>query len=210
MNTNFFDEDYYERGLESGKSFYENFRWIPELTIPFAMTMIDFLHIQRHQLILDYGCAKGYLVKAFRLLGREAWGVDISEYALKNVDESVKPFCHLPEKLESLHFDFCIAKDVFEHISVPKLREIMINLNSNKLFAIIPLGENNSYYAMVNNLDKSHIVCETADWWKDFFLSTMCWTLSHFSFRLEGIKDNYVQVPNAYGFFVLERTNTLL
>ena len=71
-----YNESYFERGLESGLSLYQNYRWIPELTIPMAMTIIDFLGIKRHQTILDFGCAKGFLVKAFRLLYRSAYGVD--------------------------------------------------------------------------------------------------------------------------------------
>lgn len=39
--------------------------------------------------VLDVGCAKGFLVKAFREQGIEAWGVDVSEYALSTAPEDV-------------------------------------------------------------------------------------------------------------------------
>ena len=32
----YFNEDYYERGAETGKSLYSHYRWMPELTIPMA------------------------------------------------------------------------------------------------------------------------------------------------------------------------------
>ena len=37
--------------------------------------------------VLDVGCAKGFLVKDFLDLGIDAYGLDISEYALKNCEE---------------------------------------------------------------------------------------------------------------------------
>ena len=34
----YFDEDYYERGAETGKSLYSHYRWMPELTIPMSVS----------------------------------------------------------------------------------------------------------------------------------------------------------------------------
>jgi len=39
--------------------------------------------------VLDVGCAKGFLVKAFKDQGIEAWGVDVSEYALSSAPNDV-------------------------------------------------------------------------------------------------------------------------
>lgn len=44
------------------------------------------------KMVLDVGCAKGYLVHYLRELGVDAWGCDWSEYALSCADEVVKPF----------------------------------------------------------------------------------------------------------------------
>src|SRR5256885_3044754 len=38
--------------------------------------------------VLDAGCAMGLLVEELRKRGIDAWGVDISEYAIAQVDES--------------------------------------------------------------------------------------------------------------------------
>lgn len=40
--------------------------------------------------VLDVGCAKGFMVKAFREQGIAAWGVDVSEYALSTAPEDVR------------------------------------------------------------------------------------------------------------------------
>ena len=82
------------------------------MTVPMAMTMIDYIAIKRGQSVLDIGCAKGYLVKAMRWLGREAWGCDISDYALEKADPEVKQF--LSKTLPKEYFHFAISKDTLE------------------------------------------------------------------------------------------------
>ena len=207
-----YDRDYYERGLETGKSCYQNYRWVPELTIPMAMAMIDLLGIKRGQTVLDYGCAFGFLVKALRLLGRKAWGVDISTYAIENADPSEHCFLkagnYLHGKaafLQSLHSDFCIAKDVFEHIPYSEIVEVFEWINADTMFAIIPLGENDKYRAPANNLDVTHKICKDETWWTNL-LEKNGWELQDFTFRIEGIKDSYYEKhPKAHGFFTLEK-----
>lgn len=201
MLHDLYDEDYYMRGLETGKSCYQNYRWMPELTISMAMVMIDLLGIKRGQTVLDYGCALGFLVRALRLLGRNARGIDISSYAIANAGES----CFL--KGVPFHSDFCIAKDVFEHIPKEELVETLEWIDADMMFAVIPLGENNKYRAPANNLDVTHKTCKDENWWKNFFYIN-AWKLLDFTFRVEGIKDSYYEkYPNAHGFFILEKAN---
>lgn len=42
--------------------------------------------------VLDVGCAKGFLVLAFRKMGIETWGVDISDYALSKAPREVQAY----------------------------------------------------------------------------------------------------------------------
>ena len=109
-----YNEDYFERGNELNISGYSNYRWIPELTIPLAFRIIELLQITREESILDYGCAKGYLVKALRLLYRDAYGYDISSYALQCAPNDVRKY--LTSNKEDLkgNYTWIIAKDVLE------------------------------------------------------------------------------------------------
>ena len=84
---NEFDENYYENGVITGKSCYVNYRWMPELTIKMAHSIIKYLNLNSNVKVLDYGCAKGFLVRALRLLDIDAYGCDISEYAINNADQ---------------------------------------------------------------------------------------------------------------------------
>lgn len=208
-----YDKTYFECGIESGVSLYQNYRWMPELTIPMTMTIIDFLGIKRHQTVLDFGCAKGFLVKALRLLYRKAYGVDASEYAIKNVDPDVERFCILKSgpcyanatASFPRSFDFCIAKDVLEHLEESELKLELYALPSDRLFAVIPLGEEARYRAPANDLDVTHRICEPESWWTGFFESEG-WTVKDLRLHLQGIKDHYYErFPNSHGFFTLER-----
>ena len=119
---------YYERGIQSGISLYTDFRWIPDLTIPMAMAIIDYLGIKRGQRILDYGCAKGYMVKALRWLGREAYGCDISDYALKSADHEITSF--LSKELPKTHFHYTVVKDTSEHMQTKDIKRLLTKLDS--------------------------------------------------------------------------------
>jgi len=211
--SSIYDAAYYECGIESGLSLYQNYRWVPELTIPMVMTIIDFLGIKRGQTVLDFGCAKGYAVKALRLLGRSGFGVDVSEYAIKCVDSDVKRFC-LHKKGPTYNdrklgfprsFDFCIAKDVFEHLSVFELSEELYTVPTDRIFAVIPLGEEGRFRAPANDLDVTHKICEPENYWADFF-TDQGWLVMDVRLQIQGIKDHYYDnFPTAHGFFTIER-----
>ena len=90
---NQFNEDYYEDGVRKGISGYEDYKWMPTRSIPEALDIKNNFHFKT---CVDYGCAKGFLVNALRLLGCEAYGEDISEYALTNCHPDVINYVSLP------------------------------------------------------------------------------------------------------------------
>lgn len=202
-----YDKNYFEYGIETGKSNYSRYRWIPELTIPMAMIMIDYLEIRPEHTILDFGCAKGFLVKAFRWLNRQAYGLDISKYAIENCDSEVKEYCRKNDPFFLIHerekFHFCIAKDVFEHIELSTLKNFLQSGIAHKYFAVIPLGRNSKFIAPANDLDITHVNCLTEGEWIDFFINAGC-SIDDFTYRINGIKDSYYEkYPRSHGFFTL-------
>jgi len=186
-----YDETYYENGLEAGVSCYEKYRWLPELTIPMCAEIIELLEIDREQTILDFGCAKGFMVKAFRMLHRQAWGYDISEYAHLTgcVSEYMVP------NLNN-HYDWVIAKDVFEHITPPELDIIIDCLNCNQIFAVVPLAANGKYMNPSDEKDVTHIIRENLGWWDTFMLQHFRIVESRLSFG--HLKNE--SPPNSQGF----------
>lgn len=171
---NLYDKDYFECGEETGRSLYTDYRWLPELTIPFCAELIARLGIHHVDTILDFGCAKGYMVKAFRLLHREAFGVDVSEYAVACAPEDVKPYITLIRSSGDIPlllnpYSWIIAKDVFEHVAYDELESLLRKLRtiSHCLFAIIPLGDGDKFLTAREEKDITHQIREGAPWWRD-------------------------------------------
>lgn len=201
--------DYFERGLEAGLSCYSNYKWLPELTTSLAMAYIDYLKLSRGHNILDFGCSKGFVTKALRLLHRKAWGCDISEYAINSADNETRKYLKIADKKIipfETNFDFIISKDVFEHIDEKDIDKILSTIykKSNNLFAIIPLGKDNKYIIPTYNLDKTHILAKDKDWWIDRFKKNG-WKLKRFSYNVQGIKESWSNFPNGNGFFLLTK-----
>jgi len=82
--------------------------------------------------VLDVGCAKGYLVEAFRAQGvAQAVGLDVSVYAVSQAEPAVRGRLMVGNLVEGLPLatgtcDVITAMDLFEHLTdpVPALQEI--------------------------------------------------------------------------------------
>lgn len=197
-----FNEDYFEKGLEAGVSCYSNYRWIPELTIPLAYRIIEYLHIEPNEKILDFGCAKGYLVYALRLLYREAYGYDISDYAVQCAPKEVQSY--LSQDLVGT-YDWIISKDVFEHIPYGEIVSILQKLHdmTTNMFCIVPLGDNGKYNIPAYEYDTTHIIRENLEWWKKTFIEAG-FEIIEAQYRVNFIKENWAKYDRGNGFFILK------
>ena len=173
MEKDFFDKSYYENGPQAAKSLYQNYRWMPELTIPLAHHIIQSMGIMHDQTVMDFGCAKGFLVNAMRLLGIEAYGVDVSEYAISQSMKETNGYVKLIEPFSNdfRPCDHLIAKDILEHIEYEHIDAQMSILRDHceTIFAVIPLGDGEKYLIPAYEFDKSHHIRESKEWWHDKF-----------------------------------------
>ena len=75
--------------------------------------------------VLDIGCAKGFLVYALRKLGVEAYGIDISEYAVSHSPRAVRNYLKVVNaEKEELPFgdstlDMITSMECMEHLQNP-------------------------------------------------------------------------------------------
>ncbi|HEC66234.1 MAG TPA: class I SAM-dependent methyltransferase [bacterium] len=208
---------YFEEGIQTGKSLYENYRWLPHLTIPMVKSIVKHTKMSPKSSILDVGCAKGYMVRAFRELGFNAWGIDASLYAINHLDETVQKGytrIFLVYRMQiwpfrDNEFDWVITKDTLEHLTEREL-DFVLHESSRvapKAFHIIPMGDGESYFCKDYEKDITHKLRRPMGWWADIFQKNGFRVLKK-SYRVKGIKDKwYKSHHKGNGFFMLERRN---
>ena len=114
--NSYFFTDYYEKN--GGGNYMDENLWRPF----FESVAEQIIKIWNPRKVLDAGCAKGYLVEALRDKGVDAYGIDISEYAINHVREDLKPFCCVQSVTESLpstfpeEYDLITCIEVLEHL----------------------------------------------------------------------------------------------
>ena len=126
-----YNQDYYENyDTGIGKV---NYKDSPN-TKDFLQGVAQQIAKMKVRTVLDVGCAMGHLVAGLRDLGVEAYGIDISEYAISEVRDDIKPYCNAQAVLEDLpknfpeKFDLAITIEVFEHIQEDDARAAIGNL----------------------------------------------------------------------------------
>jgi SAM-dependent methyltransferase len=80
--------------------------------------------------VLDAGCGIGLLVRSLRERSIEAWGIDISEYAVSQVPDEVRAYCSLASVTDELDrdFDLIACIEVVEHLPAHLGRQAIENL----------------------------------------------------------------------------------
>ena len=80
--------------------------------------------------VMDVGCAMGFLVEALRDRGVEAFGIDISEYALQHVREDIRPYVWKASILDPLpsRYDLIVCIEVLEHLPSSEVEKAINHL----------------------------------------------------------------------------------
>ncbi len=80
--------------------------------------------------VLDAGCAKGFLVEALRDRGIEAFGIDISEYAISEVRPDVRAYCRVGSLVMPLseRYDLITCIEVLEHMTEEEITRAIANI----------------------------------------------------------------------------------
>lgn len=80
--------------------------------------------------VLDVGCAIGLLVEALRDRGVDARGFDLSEFAIAQVGDGLRPYVWVGSLLDPIegHFDLVTCLEVLEHIDDALVDRAVANL----------------------------------------------------------------------------------
>lgn len=133
-----FDADYYEHHLG------EPYRWEEPKWHEFFGRVADALVAElAPTTALDAGCGIGFLVHALRSRGVEAYGFDVSEYAIAQVPEELRAYCWVASITEELErdYDLITCIEVLEHLPAELSEPAIDNLarhTSRILFSSTP------------------------------------------------------------------------
>ncbi|MBN2146105.1 MAG: methyltransferase domain-containing protein [Anaerolineales bacterium] len=112
---------------DCGQPYQRNEAWIA-LFNAIAIRIVSDIQPKR---VLDAGCALGILVEMLRQRGVEAWGIDISQYAIQNVHPDYQPYCQVGSILESFphpNYDLIVCIEVLEHLPPQDAEKAIANL----------------------------------------------------------------------------------
>ncbi len=156
-----------EFGIDKDELYFGNRK---EMEAKHYQDAIDWKHAFNPKEVLCIGCGFGQRVNALRLINVSAWGLELSNYAVKN---SLQPLCifqddivHCKHKNE---YDLVVAYDICEHLKYEDLDKAINNMigHSKSLILIsIPFKGNPN----LEN-DSTHIIKESRAWWIEQFIS---------------------------------------
>jgi SAM-dependent methyltransferase len=114
--------------------------------------------------VLDAGCALGFLVETLRDRSVDAYGIDISSYAIDQVHPPVKPFCRVGSITDDLggDFDLIVSIEVAEHMPTRAAEEALANIcahTTDVLFSSSPFDYR----------EPTHINVHPPDYWAEQF-----------------------------------------
>lgn len=112
----------------------------------------------------DAGCAIGMLVEALRQRGVDARGMDISEWAINQIPEDIRPYCRVGSITEPIggHYDLITCIEVLEHLPASDADRVVENLCAHAdavLFSSTPTEFD----------DPTHLNVETTSYWATLF-----------------------------------------
>jgi hypothetical protein len=143
------------------------------------------------------------------MLDVEAYGYDISEYAVENADPTVKQYIS-NARFDLPAYELIVAKDVLEHVpkeALPYTLGLITDLlcRDGTAFVVVPLGDDGVFRIREYELDITHVIKEDEEWWTEQFKGAG-FTVEEFYYSYPGAKDHWQKVhPYGNGTFVLRR-----
>ena len=178
IDAGFYDREYYH-GKKSGYVFHsrESYmgRFLQNLASIYCAALIK-IYINPKN-CLDVGCGTGRLIRALRLLGIDAYGVEISKTAREIAHETVGPYVKegnimdLPFKKNE--FELVVTYDVLERIERSKIPKAVDECNrvSNTFILHKIYTVENTWMRWFHKRDFSRISVFQKKYWYNLFIS---------------------------------------
>lgn len=135
--SRYYDAYYFARGC--GEPYQRNDVWLAQ----FNALAERIVHDIQPATVLDAGCALGMMVEALRNRDVEAWGIDVSEFAIQHAHPDVQPYCRVGSVTEpfSKKYELIVCIEVLEHLPPRDGEKAVTNIcehTDNILFSSTP------------------------------------------------------------------------
>lgn len=154
-----YDEFYYQHAC--GTAYARDPKWLGYFGAIAERIAADL----KPKTVLDAGCAWGFLVEALRDRGIEAYGIDVSEFALENARPDIRPHLSIGSVLDPYpkdHYDLVVCMEVLEHLPNDQAAPAVANLarhGREVLFSSTP----------VDFSEATHFNVQPVDYWVEQF-----------------------------------------
>lgn len=173
----YFDADYFERGWTKGTAYT---RYSVAGSSPlFRGIAAALIEVFRPARVLEVGCATGFIVSQLNALGCEAWGLDVSEWAVRNAaHENVILASADAIPFPNEHFDLVISCHAIEHLPSSIFERAiseMVRVCSGFQFHMLPIVGEGPYTGPVDQVieslrkDPTHQQLHDRPWWLSAF-----------------------------------------
>jgi len=164
----FYNITYFEQGVSLGKSNYEGYTFHGLLNVIDTQTMGLYPYFKPTR-VLDCGCAKGFNVYLYRSVFIEAYGCDISDYAIRACPSAIRDWLTqvtLGKEIlpySNNRYDLVTSFEVLEHIPEEDIQFTLQEIKrvaSKWVVMSIHLGERKDETI-------EHCTLRSRDWWNN-------------------------------------------
>jgi len=168
-----FNENYFINGAESNYINYPDRNYAQ-----LAKDIKEILQLKNTDLVLDYGCATGNLIRYLKNYCI-CLGTDISDWAINygrekfNLVEEL--FFYNKNLITQKTFDYVIMLDVLEHCKIEEINDILFRIKNNptikNIVVRIPVTKEGEFDFVLecSRKDKTHIQKQSKKWWMQLF-----------------------------------------
>lgn len=184
-----YDRSYFEESNYKNytKGWYRFTHWVKFLWLGMWLRMFG---VKR---VLDFGCADGVSVAAFRILGIEAWGCDLSKYAISKAPLIAKDYLWVGQvydkKFSNNYFDYVVSFDVLEHVSPKQLCRVVKYLAKVARKGVLGIYVKDEIVARIhkkiNKKHPDHLSEHDSYWWRKYFAKKE-YKVKHLPFSRKG------------------------
>lgn len=126
-----FGKEFFDGSRDHG---YGGFTYSARFWEPVVPTFQKHWNLQADDSVLDVGCAKGFMIYDLQRLipGLKVAGVEISDYAIENAKEEVRPFCQVANAIdlpfEDNSFDVVISITTVHNLEINDLTKALLEI----------------------------------------------------------------------------------